>query len=416
MARRLWIFNQYGAAPDQGASTRHYDLARELVGRGWEVTIFAAGFSHFSGREERLRGWQLSRSGTFDGVEFVWLRTVPYQRNDWRRALSMVVYSVMALLRQGRRRPPTHVIGYTVHPLAALVGLITARRHRVPFFFEIGDLWPQTLIDLGAISENGLATRAMRWLERYLAEHARAVISLMPRTADYFVERGVKVRELAVIPNGVPLDEGTQSRASRAGSPVLDTVRGFQADGSFVIVYAGAHGPANGLDTVLDAAALLRERDENEIRFVLVGHGPDRERLIDRCRREDLDNVVMLPPVSKDAIRPVLAQADACLVHVTRSPVHRYGNGLTFNKPLDYMAAGRPVVFACDVPDDPVADAGAGISIQPHDPEAMAGAVLRLRDLSAAERDELGLRGRRYVAEHHDSAALARRLEVVLLG
>jgi glycosyltransferase involved in cell wall biosynthesis len=341
-----------------------------------------------------------------DGVEFVWIRVTPYRGNGINRVVSMVSYVVGALLAQQRLPAPTHVIGSTVHPLAALTGLVAARIHHAPFYFEIRDLWPETLIALGVITEGSLPARLMRWLERFLAERARAVIALFPGTAAYLESRGIRVRRLVVIPNGVDIRTGgaTSPSAIRVGQ-LIDS---GHAAGKFVVVYAGAHGTANGLDTVLDAADLLQRRQEATIELVLVGDGPERPRLLRRCRDQRLTNVTMQGPVPKESIRMVLRQADACLVHVARSPIHRYGT--SFNKVFDYMASGCPVLIAADAPDDPVTSAQAGMKIPPGDPSALADALTAMRNLPQAERKRLGGNGRRYVREHHDIRRLGERL------
>ena len=149
--RRVWIVNHYAATPDEPAGTRHYALARELVTRGHAVTIFAASFGHHSGRERRLASRSLYRSEWHDGVRFVWLRTLPYRGNTWRRPLNMLSFLVTFLVVQTREKAPDTVVGSTVHPFAALGGWVAARLRGADFVFEIRDLWPQTLVDLGAM-------------------------------------------------------------------------------------------------------------------------------------------------------------------------------------------------------------------------------------------------------------------------
>src|SRR3954447_4764908 len=136
----VWIVNHYADAPDRPSGTRHFDLARQLTARGRVVTIFASGFSHVTQREERLSKGRLFRRQTIGGVEFVWLRTLPYQGNTWRRQLNMLSFVLVFLLVQSRFPPPTAIIGSTVHPFAALAAWVVARARRTRFLFEIRDL------------------------------------------------------------------------------------------------------------------------------------------------------------------------------------------------------------------------------------------------------------------------------------
>jgi glycosyltransferase involved in cell wall biosynthesis len=410
---RLWIFNHHAAAPDQGTGTRHYDLASQLAQSGTEVTIFAAGFDHFTGREERLAGWQLFRTDVWNGVRFVWLRTVPYRHNDARRLLNMVSYAFAAIVVQSRFGRPSHVIGSTVHPLAALAAYLVARLHRARFFFEIRDLWPQTLIDLGTMREDSWPARGLRWLESFLAERAAGVIAVLPGAERYLAERGVRPRAILHLPNGVALAPESAEAIAPSTRRLIDRIGQWRSEGRFVIVYAGAHAIHNRLGVVLDAAARLRA-DDGRITFVLVGDGSEKAALSARLRNAPLENVVLHPPIPKSDVSTLLAAADACLLHMTGTPVYRYG--VSFNKLFDYMASGRPVLFACESSNDPVREAGAGLSVAPDDPEAMARAARELSEMAAEEVARLGANGRRYVEEHHDIRELASRLAAFLVN
>src|SRR5260370_12812560 len=187
---RVWILNHYATQPDQPTGTRHYDIARVLTKNGHDVTIFASSFDHHTHREGRLQGNERTRVDYIDGIRFVWIRTTPYSRNDARRALNMLSYS-MGTIRAQRRMPrPDVVVGCSVHPAAAAAGWLIASIRHVPFVLEIGDLWPQYLIDVGAIKEKGVAARLFRKAELFLYRRARAIIVLPPRAADYIIPLG----------------------------------------------------------------------------------------------------------------------------------------------------------------------------------------------------------------------------------
>ena len=192
--QRIWIVNHYASPPDEPAGTRHFSLARELIARGHAVTIFAAGFGHDSGREKRLAFGSLYRVERFDGVRFVWLRTFPYRRSDWRRQVNMLSFLAVFIVVQVRERRPDVVIGSTVHPFAAFGGWLAAGLRGARFAFEIRDLWPQTLVDLGAIDVGSPGERLLRALEAFLVRRAFAVIALMPGVKDYLAGRDLPIR------------------------------------------------------------------------------------------------------------------------------------------------------------------------------------------------------------------------------
>ena len=178
-------------------------------------------------------------------------------------------------------------------------------------------------------------------------------------------------------------------------------------------MYAGSHGIANALGTVLDAAKLLEEElGGGAPRFELLGDGVEKGRLARRARDEGIGIVRFLDAVPKARIFGELARADAFVVSSLPTPLYRHG--VSFNKFFDYMAMARPIIAGLEASSDPVRAAGAGITVPPKDPRAMADAIRNVMAMTPEERRSMGLRGRAYVERHHDVADLARRVEAVL--
>jgi len=408
---KLWIVNHYADAPDRASGTRHFDLGRRLVAAGFDVTIVASGFSHVSGREERLGSRQLYRIEHFDGVRFVWLRTLSYRGNDWRRQLNMLSFVATLLLVQARLRAPDAVIGSTVHPFAALGAWIMARLRGAAFIFEVRDLWPQTLVDLGAMRVGSPGERLLRGIEAFLVRRAVTVVTLLPGMRDYLVERGLPAGHVRYIPNGVDLE--AFDRPAGGGDPApaavvscLTTIDRLRRDGRLVFAYVGALGRVNDVATIVKAAAEAEARSPGHIGVILVGDGPERPEL--ERLASGVDAVAIAPPVPKSWVPQVLRSVDAGIVHATANPVYRYG--ISFNKLFEYLAAGLPVVFACDSAYDPVAIAEAGISLHPNDPVRLADALLEIADAGPEARTRMGAAGRAYVAREHDIARLSETL------
>ena len=185
-------------------------------------------------------------------------------------------------------------------------------------------------------------------------------------------------------------------------------------DGPLVVTYAGAHGPVNALDTVLDTAAALGRTQPGRWEFRLIGDGVEKLRLESRAASEGIASIRFLDPVPKSEIYALLDEADIFVLPLTRGELFRHG--VSPNKLFDYMATGRPIVYAVDSSNDPVTECGAGIRVPPEDPSAMADALKQLQALAADERFAMGMRGRRYAADNHDLHALAARLEKVLVS
>jgi len=404
----VWIFNHYASAPDRPAGTRHYSLARAVVRRGGEATIFASGFSHGGGREVRVRRGALVATQTYSGVGFVWLRTFPYRGNNWRRMVNMASYAVMVVVTQFGRPAPDVVVGSTVHPFAALAGWAVAKLRRARFFYEVRDLWPQTLIDLGAMRANGLGARMLYAIESFLVRRAEVVIALLPGMTTYLDERGLPSDHVHYLPNGADTADAPgfadAAREEDAFDDNLADLAAGRAAGEVVFLYLGAHGRVNSLDVVLRAWPIATNRTTTPIRLILIGDGPEKpalERLASDLR---LTTAELRAPVPKYQVPALLAAVDVGIVHTTYTPVYRYG--VSFNKLFDYMSAGLPVAFATSTAFDPIEASGAGLTVAPDDPDALADAIVKLADASPADRRRMGQAGRRYVEKEHDMAKI----------
>jgi glycosyltransferase involved in cell wall biosynthesis len=187
-------------------------------------------------------------------------------------------------------------------------------------------------------------------------------------------------------------------------SAVEARLRTAREAGRIVVGYAGSHGASNALDDLLDAAALLRDAPFD---FLLVGDGHEKSRLERRVRQERLTNVALLPAIAKSRVPAFLGAIDVAYIGWRRLPIYRFG--IAANKLMDYMMAGCPILHAVDAANDPVAEAGCGVSVAPESPQAVADALQRLLALGHAARAELGARGRAWVLEHRTWPVLARQ-------
>ena len=399
----VWIINHYAVPPTMPGGGRHYYLAQQLRARGHQAVIIASSFCHVGRSGQLLAPGERQRLEDHQGVPFLWLRTPPYQGNGSARIRNMVAFAWQLYRTRALRElpPPDVILGCSPHLLAALSAQRLARRYQIPFVMEVRDLWPQTFIDLGAFSPRHLAMRALAWLERHLYRRASRIVTLMPLAQGYIEQAAGAGDKVVWIPNGVDLDEFPEPSMPPGGRPLS-------------VLYVGAHGVANALDTVLDAAALLQaEGGETEFEFRFVGDGPQKPYLQARAEALGLGQVRFEEVLPKQQVPARLQQADLLIVSVRRSPLYRWG--LSFNKLFEYLAAARPIVFGGgESANDPVAEAGAGLTVPPEDPQAMAEALKSLAAMSPEERWEMGLRGRRYAEQHHDWVRLAESYEAVL--
>jgi glycosyltransferase involved in cell wall biosynthesis len=399
---RVWIVNHYAIPPMRAGGTRHYSLACALVKRGHQVTIIASSFEHYTHQETRLAPGDLYKVEVIDGITFVWLRTPSYSGNTFARMWNMLVFAWRVYIRQGigDLPKPDLIWGSSPHLFGALAAERVAARLKVPFVLEVRDLWPQSLIDLGNVSARHPVARGLLMIERYLYRRAKQIISLLQGAPDHMVAKGACRDKIAWIPNGVDVSLFPET-APLPHNPV------------FIVMYAGAHGLANALDPILDAAGILqREGYSDRVRFRLIGDGPAKAGLCERAAAEGTELVQFENPVPKVSIFETLSQADAFVVSMKASALYQWG--ISLNKVFDYLACGRPIIFAGDSPYNQVAAAEAGITVPPENGRAIAEAVKQLLTQSMAEREAMGARGRRHVEEFYSMDVLGDRLERVL--
>jgi glycosyltransferase involved in cell wall biosynthesis len=409
----IWILNHYAIPPDSPGGTRHYDFARELVKRGHQVIIFASGFSHRTRKEERLTKKQKYRRENIDGVEFIWIRTTPYHKgNDWRRVVNMLSYSwrVFSLGRRLQEKPDV-ILASSPHPFAGLAGYLLSRRKKAAFIFEVRDLWPQTLVEIGGYSHKSLTVKLLRALERFLYRKAKKIVVLPPNAPEYITRLGIPGDKIVRIPNGVSPE--TFSRSDVALPEALNkTIASLKSKGKLLAVYAGAHGIANALDTIVEAAKLIQERGIDKVHFLMVGEGPEKAGLKTKAKDWRLSNITFHEPIAKGAIPGLLRASDIAVLSWRRSSLYKHG--VSANKLWDYMFCARPIVWAIDTLADPVAEANCGLTVPAEDSEAMAQAIVKLSGLSDNERREMGLKGHEYIMKYQAIPVLADRLLKVM--
>jgi len=396
-APHLLIVNHFALAPDMGGGTRHIELGRELARRGWRVTIAASDFHVLERAYARREGASDKRviEETIDGVRLLWLWSSPYDRNDSRRIANWLSFTRSLVRAKWSDDPPDVVLGSSPQLFAAVGAWRVARRLGVPFVLEVRDLWPESLGVAGR--RRGPGYWGLWLIARFLYRAASRIIVLARGVQEYLERRGVPASRIVYVPNGADLGAFAEQATQRR-----DVMR---------VVYAGAHGPANGLDVVLGAAAVLR--DDARIRFVLVGDGPAKDALVHQARANTLANVEFLDPVPKARIPQLLASCDAGLMVLKDVPLFAFG--VSPNKLFDYWGAGLPVV--CNVPGEVagwVRDANGGVQAPEATAESLAQSIRTLLAMSPERRAALGAAGRDWVRREHDRPVLAARLDAAV--
>ena len=396
--------------PEMGApAARFHDFGRLLVERGHRVTVVTGFPNSPSGRiPEAYRG-RFRHREHIDGIEIRrgWLHASPrLSRVDKSLGFASYALSASGWAMLGGLRADV-VVATSPPPTVGIPGLVASRRLHAPLVFDVRDIWPEAIAASGRLHSRPLI-RALERIERSLYRNAAAVTVVTEGKRERLLEKGVPDEKLAVIPNGVDL-----SRFEGDVPPATELLREHGVDPKrFVVLYAGIMNPPQGLDVLLDAAALLRTGDAGErVQFALVGDGSERRRLLARRDNEQLGGLVRFLPIQpREQIPALLTSAGA--IAVTLRP--RRDAHTVPSKLYESMASGRPVLVSADgAPSEILKESGAGLATPASDAEALAMSIRTLLDDPAHART-LGEQGRRF-ATGHDRRRLVERFEEVLL-
>ena len=398
-------FHQHFSTPEGSTGTRSYENSKRLLAEGHQVTMVcgAAAMSKSGLSGSFING---QREGMVDGIRIMELE-LPYSNYDNfpRRTWIFLRFALRSVLLA--LKLDYDLVFATSTPLTAAVPGIAASwlRHK-PFVFEVRDLWPELPRAMGVI-RNPVVLRLMDWLEFVAYRSARFCVALSPGIAQGITRRGIPKDRVIMVPNASDVELFTPDM-----SQALPDIPGVPSE-AFVAVFTGAHGVANGLGAVLDAAAELRRRGRSDIRIVFIGDGKEKPRLMERARRENLDNCVFMDPLPKKALAQFLCRrANVGLMILDNVPAFYYGTSP--NKFFDYLASSLPVLV--NYPGwmaEMVAAERIGVAVPPQDPLSFADALAALADNKAATA-EMGLRARSFAEREFLRTNLSQRCVAVM--
>jgi glycosyltransferase involved in cell wall biosynthesis len=304
---------------------------------------------------------------------------------------------------------PDVIIGSSVHPFAVIAAWWLARRYKARFIFEVRDLWPQTPVDMGIMKPNSVMAKFLYIWEKFMYKKAEKIITLLPNAKDYITKLGIDLDKIVCIPNGVNL-KNYDNYLENIEVPEIDSFI-KKNDKKFKIIYAGAHGPANGLDVVINAAEIL-EKEDPDVHFLMAGDGVDKNRIIENAKKIKITNITFLDSVKKSQVPIVLKSADL-LLHCLKD-LNVFKHGISPNKLNDYMASAKPIIMSVKASNDIVEEANAGLTVEPENPKALVEAIIKIKNMTPEERKEMGENGRRYVEKFHSIKVLADKLEAII--
>jgi glycosyltransferase involved in cell wall biosynthesis len=400
----ILLINHYAGSPNHGMEYRPFYMAREWVKMGHQVTIVGASHSHLRSRQPDISGEIAEQN--MEGIRYIWLKTRTYSGNGIGRIINMLMFLIQLFKFNNyiaKEYKPDVVIASSTYPLDIYPASYIARENKAKLVYEVHDLWPLSPIELGGMSPWHPFIMVMQMAENFAYRKCDRIVSMLPKAERHMRQHGMEPHKFSYVPNGIDAAEWEYSNAlmPEQHRTVLEELRN---SGNFIVGYAGAHGVANALYSLVEAASLLKDES---VTIVLVGQGQEKEKLKAIVKEQKINNIVFLPAVAKNAIPEILNNIDVLYIGLQKQSLFRFG--VSPNKLMDYMMSARPVIHAIDAGNDLVAESGCGISIPPQNPKAIAGAISKLKLLSQAERDDMGLKGRKFVLANHDYRALAKK-------
>lgn len=405
--KRIWIINQYAATPETGQGGRHYYFSKILAKLGYDVYLIIASYNHFTPEAVKFDG-DFKVKDVDNNLHFVWVNVATYSDAHSKQRLINWFNFSWKLTRLHKVLPTPDVILYSSPSLIGYLGAErVAKKLKVPLAFEVRDIWPLTLCEIGGYSENHPFIKFLAKIEERAYKRSDFIISNLKNSYLHMQELGMDPKKFTWIPNGFMKDIVENSKPLE-----LETI-GQLPKNKFTIGYAGTFGVANSLNTFINAAAQLKSYPD--IAFVLVGKGKLKNQLVQQAQDLKLNNVYFVDAIPKVQVQSILQKFDVCYIGLTKDPLFKFG--VSPNKLFDYLYSGKPIIYAIDSGDyTPVSDAKAGIQVEPENEDQIAKAVLDLYHSTPEERYIIGQNGHKEALRSYEFESLTNKLISVLFG
>lgn len=398
------IINHYAGSPHLGMEYRPYYMAKHWIEKGHKVTIFAASFSHI--RSQNIDVLADTKVMELDGIKYVFVKTSPYKGNGYLRVVNIREFT--SYLNSNSHEiaseyKPDLVIASSTYPTDNYPAHKIAKIAGAKYFYEVHDLWPLSPKELGGYSKYHPFIVWMQMAENYAYKHCDKVISMLPKTLEHMVDHGLKKEKWVYVPNGINIDEWKNHEP--LGVSTRDMITQAKSKFKYCVAYTGTLGLANALDSLVEAA---KKVNPDEFGFFIIGKGPEEERLKRKADELGLKNLFFIPVVPKSMMPSLLEHFDFLYIGLQRKPLFRFG--ISPNKLMDYMMAGKPIIQAIEAGNNMVEEANCGVAIEPENPDAIVEALTKLSERPGHELETMGKNGHDHVMKNNDYKILAAKI------
>lgn len=393
--KTIWIINQYAGSIEHGMEYRHYYLAKEFINLGYKVVIISGSYSHLYNKKPEIKN-----TFTFEeieGIKYCWVKIPKYKKSiSIARFYNMLVFALkLKFLPINKLEKPEAIIVSSPSLFPITTAKKWAKKLNSKLFFEVRDIWPLTLQEVGGLNKKHPLSLILSYYENIGYKKSDKIISLLPDAYKHYKNFGIEASKVEYIPNGIFINEGINE-------PLLPSIKELIPNNKLIIGYLGTIGKSNALDHFIKAVNLLK--DNKEIFFIFVGNGAEKENLKSLTISE---NVKWIDVIDKKYVQSMLQLFDACYIGLPN--IKLYEMGISANKIFDYMYAAKPIIHTNNSSNNLVKMANCGFSISPENPQEIVNAIMELYNLSVEERNKMGENGKKYVLENHTYSQLAKK-------
>lgn len=378
MRRNVWIWNHYATNMFFNEAGRHYWFAENLIKEGYAPTIFCASTNHSSQKNNIDTEGRIFSKRLVNNIPFVFVKTPYYKGNGLKRIFNMIsfyirLFSVAKRYARENGKPDV-ILASSVHPLTLVAGIKIARKFGVPCICEVRDLWPESLVAYGCLRRDTVLAKVLYEGEKWIYKKADVIIMTWEGGIQYIKDKGwdnlIDMNKVKHISNGVLVKTfDINSQENQMTDDDLNDSNNIN------IVYAGSIRKVNNLGLLLDSAKIIQEKNK-KIKFLVYGHGDEKEMLEDRCKKEAIKNVVFKGWVEKKKVPYILKKSYANILHNTSTSLDKYGQSQ--NKFFEYLAAGRCVIQTYTTGYSILQKYNCGSSAPKQDPESIAEIILKV--------------------------------------
>jgi len=379
---RIWYLSAYDSP--NGNSPRTMQFVNIFSKNKHKVTFVTNNFCHFKKKHIKKVKF-IWREELKKNIKFVWLKTNHYNNNlgfarawnMWQNMYKTFIYGIFC------RQKPNIIIAPSVPISLGFCGCLLSKVLKCPMIYEIRDLWPEILADIGAIKRSSVFFKIMQQMEKYIYKNCKAIVSTLPFIKNYIEQTTTNKIIYKYIPNGAEINQ----KPYCVPKPNENTK-------NKKIMYFGGFGLDHDIETILEAAKILNLQHKSKYKFYLFGDGPKKPQMIQKAKKEKILNVYFHRQVPKKEIPFESKKCDLLLAAITDSPSYRFG--INLNKLLSYFICLKPILFSGNPPNNPVIEAGAGLTVPAACPKKMAFAIKKICGMPKHKRLQMALNGYKY--------------------